>query len=308
MTYGSRISSIPGYATIYDTLKILAKQEIERVSALGHQEGVWLKIVMDNVQHYLRQRDLRIGRENRLIMGTAATVVEAEDFHPDAYDLDDKLARVQRSERRNLTPSKLLSLLDGGHLLEVTSLQWLRTLVWTVPRLAIYKGKVSELYRGSKVKSVLIPSTRKTKVHTLATNGQNESITTELKAGVLDFLKQIGQTSEDHIRKIFLIGGDGLTYEKLLHLKRVLQMHDGPFENFEILQPYLESWHTQWTDLIRIFQTHWGDLTSKDPSSLANASNKIGRKPPPNLKKVDYYPGAHLVYLDLDARMLDCWR
>lgn len=70
----------------------------------------------------------------------------------------------------------------------------------------------------------------------------------------------------------------------------------------------LEWWHTEWTDLSWIFESHWGDLSAQDPSSLGHSAAKIGRKKPSNLKKVDFYTSSDLAFLVLDVHMLDCWR
>jgi hypothetical protein len=47
---------------------------------------------------------------------------------------------------------------------------------------------------------------------------------------------------------------------------------------------------------------------SEDPSTLGHSACKIGHNTPPNLKKVDYYPSAVLLYLVLEVRQLDYWR
>ena len=94
----------------------------------------------------------------------------------------------------------------------------------------------------------------------------------------------------------------------MLMLKEFLQLEDNEFESLEIMEPMLEWWHTLWTDLSRLYGTHWGDDLSNDPSTLGHSAAKIGRKKPSNLKKVDYYPSSQLAYLVLDVRMLDCWR
>ncbi|CAL1715105.1 unnamed protein product [Somion occarium] len=67
-------------------------------------------------------------------------------------------------------------------------------------------------------------------------------------------------------------------------------------------------WHTGWTDLNQLIESHWGKLSSRDPSTLAHNAARIKRPTPSNLKKVDYNSGIDLVYLILDARMLDCWQ
>ena len=71
----------------------------------------------------------------------------------------------------------------------------------------------------------------------------------DLKDGLVDFLGQMGQTLGDYQQCIILVGGDGLTFEQMGNLKHMVQTQDGPFETFKILQPYLQLWHMEWTDL-----------------------------------------------------------
>jgi hypothetical protein len=147
-------------------------------------------------------------------------------------------------------------------------------------------------------------------VHPLACNGRKETIPTDLKEGMLDFFQQIGQTPESYLKCKLPIGGDGLTYAMLLQLQNFLQYSKDPFKSFEIMEPQLQVWHTKWTDVIRIFQTHWGRTTGKqtNPASLGFNAPKIGRPAPSNMKKVEFYPGTQLLYLVLDAKILDLWR
>jgi hypothetical protein len=91
-------------------------------------------------------------------------------------------------------------------------------------------------------------------------------------------------------------------------LKAYLHFHKHEFESFRIVEPFLEAWHTEWTFLCDINETFWAPDGSEDPSTLGYSSCKIGQDPPTNLKKVDYYPNCELVYLILDARIIDCWR
>jgi hypothetical protein len=70
------------------------------------------------------------------------------------------------------------------------------------------------------------------------------------------------------------------------------------------MKPMLEWWHTEWTNLSRIFEAHWEDPLSNDPSTLGHSTSKIGQKKPANLKKVDFYSSTDLAYLSLT---LECW-
>ncbi|KAJ7620923.1 hypothetical protein B0H17DRAFT_1151872, partial [Mycena rosella] len=127
--------------------------------------------------------------------------------------------------------------------------------------------------RLSATAKIMMPSGQAI-VHPLACSGKKQTITTELKDGMLDFFQQIGQTPD-------------------AYLKRKLPV-----------------WHTKWKDVIRIFQTHWGRTTGKNtnPASLGFSAARIGRSAPANMKKVEFYTGTQLLYLVLDAKLLDIWR
>lgn len=304
----SRIGSTSAYSTVYSTLRRLSDHEARATEALGRDPDSWPILCLDNVQSYSKRRDLRMGRVNQMRIGTAATMMEAEDFLPAAMDVDDRRARIAENKRKDITVPLLLALVDNTHADMLGALQWLRVLVNYVPELSGYKAKVSELYRTKGAKKQINPH-RKTKVHPLATNAKNEAKTTELKDALLDFLGQMGQHDHDYLRKLILAGGDGLTYEKLLQLQRYMQFHGDAFQSLELLVPILELWHLEWTDLSRIYEIHWGNyLSADDPGTLRNSAAEIGRKEPANLTKVDYYPYMQLAYLILDIRMLDCWR
>jgi hypothetical protein len=68
-------------------------------------------IIFDNVQHFMRQRDIRIGLENRMIIGIACTFFE---FTVDlmALDILDKRERIANSTRAQITVEELLQMID----------------------------------------------------------------------------------------------------------------------------------------------------------------------------------------------------
>ena len=51
------------------------------------------KLIFDNVQNHLQQRDARIGRENVLNIGISATYIEIEGI--DRVHFDDKRRRLK---------------------------------------------------------------------------------------------------------------------------------------------------------------------------------------------------------------------
>ncbi|KXN86688.1 hypothetical protein AN958_09775 [Leucoagaricus sp. SymC.cos] len=165
--------------------------------------------------------------------------------------------------------------------------------------------KVMQAFREN---SKLPLTVKPTKVHPLATSSKNETVTTELKDGLVNFLLQLGQKDGDYHECILLASGDGLTFQKMLELTRYLQFHNDAFQSFEVLEPTLSTWHTEWTALSCLYETHWNNILSPDPSSIGHNAAKIKHPAPSNLKKVDYSNGTSLLHLILDVRILDCWR
>ncbi len=291
--HNSRIGFMPAYATVYRTLNQLAQQEAETVRAYGKNPMNVGCIWFDNVQNYHLQRDARIGRVNALRIGTAATYVETPDTPITALDLDDKQQRLACNERASPTVPILIGLVDQRHRETVGILHWLRVLVNHIPELDEYKESVSLWFRtrGAKQRLPAKPAV----VHPLATSGKNETITTELKDGLVDFLEQCGQSPGDYHRRLILCGGDGLTFKKMVQLKHYLRFHPDPFERLAIMQPVLAPWHTVWTDTSRVIESHWGSYLSPDPSTLGHNAAKLGRHAPANLRKVDFDSGSELV-------------
>ncbi|KAI0745745.1 hypothetical protein C8Q76DRAFT_604373 [Earliella scabrosa] len=305
-SYHSRIGTMPAYTTVYRTLEGLAKQEAEVVRAHGMDPSLVRFYLGDNVQNFLLQRDPALGRVNAMNIGIAATYIEAPDCPAKALDFDDKQRRLAENARSSLTVTQLLGFIDQRHVETVGILLLLRILVNTIPELAIYQSEVSLRYRTRGKKLPLKEEC--SKVHPLATSGKNETVTTELKDALVDFLQQGGQEPERYNRQLVLFCGDGLTFEKIVLLKHYLRFHDDPFKSFAIIEPILAPWHTVWTDIGRIFETYWGSFLSNDPSTLAYSAAKIHRHAPSNLSKPDFEKAMELLSTVHDARTLDCFR
>ena len=303
----SRVASTVSYGAVRHCLEELSEQESKLIIERARDVRRGGVVVMDNVQNYLIQRDMRIGRTHAMNIGLAATYVEVEGIHPNALDLTDKMARLATSNRANLTVTQLLGYLDQKHDDTVLSLHWLLALINYIPCLSHLRKDVLDAFRtrAAKLRLPVQPSS----VHPLATSSKNETVTKDLRDALFDFMEQIGQTPEDYQQRLILAGGDGMTFEKIMQVKKYLQFHSDNYQSLRLLEPVLAIWHTLWTDVSRIFESHWGKSNlSSDPSTLAHSAAKIGRVAPPNLKKVDYYPYSELAYLILDIRMLDCWR
>ncbi|TCD64683.1 hypothetical protein EIP91_003797 [Steccherinum ochraceum] len=315
--YSSRIGFSQNWSTVLALLKRLSKVDAELVRGLGSDLVTWLFITLDNVQRQSKPWEERIGREATMMIGVASMAIEAIDFDPRAYDLDDHLRRVRESRREDLTADSFLSFVDWEHVERVGALQWLQALVNYVPELALYKSEVSRLFRTTNSDTecygagkLPLPPTHKTKIHPLATIGKDEAKNPELRDAVADILEQVGQTHDKHVRRLVPFGGDGLTFEKLVTMKNYLQFQSNTnaYDTLQIVWPFLEAFHTGWAFVSHVYETHWGDKLTRDPARLGHSSTKINRKPPTNLKKVDYYPAVSTLTVVLQAHRLDCWR
>ncbi|KAJ7148144.1 hypothetical protein C8R43DRAFT_952750 [Mycena crocata] len=299
----SRLGNMPSVNTIKAALKGFSQQKAVVIRTRGrdititrHADGritINAKVlIFDNVQHFLRQRELRIGRENSMIIGNFGCFFEVE-MELAALDPLDKRQQIITSRRLQITVDDLFGMIDQPHLKQIGVLQYLEALTNYIPETSIYKKDIYSLYRSlAKLQAVV----EKMKVHTLASSGKNEVSIAELKDTFLDFLNQMGMTEDDYDFLLWFGGGDGMSFANMHILKKA----SSSFVPYQV-------WHLTWTYLCRISETHWGSPLNNNPVTLGHSTKKIGRAPPPNLKKVDYYPTAQFLALVHDMRMLDCW-
>ncbi|THU76848.1 hypothetical protein K435DRAFT_824491 [Dendrothele bispora CBS 962.96] len=306
-SHESRNGSSTSYHATTDSLVKYAEHSAGIVRHIGRSTVRVLLLRLDNIQKQKRVRDQRMGRENHMLIGTAGTACEGEGYEEGILDIDQKTEWISKGLRRELTFTKLWYMVDHSYVNEAMPIHWLEILIEFVPELeAAYATEVQTLYTTHSIKQQVPP--RVTKIFPLSTNGYNETSTTEMKKALEDFLKQLGQTQESYNRRLILTGGDGLTYERMVQLKNYLQFQSNAYERMDIVEPFLEIWHTVWTFLSRIYEAHWVGLRSRDPSSLGYGATVLKRKAPGNVSKVDYYPYADLLNTQLSARILDIWR
>ncbi|KAF5384343.1 hypothetical protein D9615_003177 [Tricholomella constricta] len=301
----SRLGHSVAYQTMIEGLKTLAadqRKELRGMIANG-RHGLQ---VSDNIQAYAPVRGARIGRESRMVKGLAATVVIMEDVVPGAFDLGELLRRQALQERRNLSPELIFDDIDWTHQDHVREVEFIRPLIHCMPALSIYREDL-KVYASEKLCIFPLPKTRHTKIFPLATNGYDEMHIQEMKQAVLDFTDQMGIDAGNLNGRCIVTSGDGKTFEQLLKLRRHMVAEDGDFESFRWIIPLLELWHTKWTDLSRTVRGHWGEGHADDLSTLACLAKLAGCPTPSNLRKVEFYDGAHLIELSLDAHILNCW-
>ncbi|KAJ7789652.1 hypothetical protein B0H14DRAFT_3573085 [Mycena olivaceomarginata] len=244
---------MPSYSTIYRTLDGLSTDEAAITSNHGRDPTKAGFLLFDNVQNLARVRDLRIGRENHMNVGMSGLWVEAgRAVDVGVFDLNDKRRCIAQNLRSRLSVNQLLGFIDTEDAETTGYLQWLEVLVRCIKPLMHLKKEVAARYRAT---AKLVIPLEKSVVHPLSASGKKETIPSELKDGLLDFLAQVGQVPTDYTPRKLIVGGDGLSYAMVHQLQTYLQFHKDPFKSFEILEPQLQ-----------------------------------------------------LLYLVLDARMLDCWR
>jgi lambda repressor-like predicted transcriptional regulator len=64
----------------------------------------------------------------------------------------------------------------------------------------------------------------------------------------------------------------------------------------------------EWTDKSHTIQASFGPRGTSDPLTLAAIAKEANLKALVNLLQVDFYKGAHLIELALDAYILDIWQ
>jgi hypothetical protein len=288
-------------------LKRLSRQQREHIRDHAQSGNEFYRLVVDNVQAWYNARDMRIGATSRMRTGTAGTAILMEDYPEGAFKLDELMRRVKLIQRKHFTAEILLDDIDQDHLNLIASLHWIKILVRYVPELSKHQEYVSTLFR-TRAKKHVAPNRKKT-IIPLGTNSENEATVKGMEGAVKDFVcKQMGMMEKELDNTVFPVSGDGMTFDRLNKLKRNSVFHPGRFLTYQWLVPMLELWHTKWTDLSRVSETHWGPTSTKDPSTLWHSASAINRKTPANLKKVDFYPTAATIDVVLKARVLDCWR
>ncbi|KAJ7784967.1 hypothetical protein DFH07DRAFT_726168 [Mycena maculata] len=267
------------------------------------------QIVLDNVQQYCRQRDHRLGRQDVLKVGTAATAILLEDCAPGAFDLQDHLDRVMKQERRQLTIDSLWEDIDWAYIHELTALLWVRVLVHFIPQLAHLRKEVAANFSSDAMTKHRLPTGRITVMQPFGTNTEHSTETQGMFRALLDFMGQMGLDEKSLKNLIFMPRGDGASVAAIWRIKKYLCTHPEHYKAFRnVVPPGPEIFHTRWTELNAISANSYGPASSADPSVLSKSATAAGAKRPSNLKKVDFFPTSRSMKLFFEARVLDCWR
>ncbi|KAJ7737519.1 hypothetical protein B0H16DRAFT_1325909 [Mycena metata] len=293
-----------------DSLTDASMAKLRASVAEGIKNGtMYWQLVLDNVQEFCRQRDHRLGRQDVLKVGTAATAILLEDCAPGAFNLQDHVDRVMLQERRNMTIQSLHADIDWAYIQELTALHWVRILVYFIPQLAYLRPIVNAAFNLPRMRKHQLPKDRVTVMQPVGTNGEHSTETQGMMRALLDFLQQMGLDEEAMKGLIFMPRGDGASIAAIWRIKKFLAAHPEHYKAFRhVVPPGPEIWHTRWTKLNAISSNAYGPASATDPSSLSKSATAAGAKRPSNLKKVDFFPTSRSMILFFEARVLDCWR
>jgi len=86
-------------------------------------------IVLDNIQVYVRHRDICIGTHNEMLVGTGATAIQMEDCPDGAFALQPVLEALRSGRCREVTVEAVVKTVDLDHAKIVGTMHWLDALV-----------------------------------------------------------------------------------------------------------------------------------------------------------------------------------
>ncbi|KAH6899406.1 hypothetical protein BKA70DRAFT_1437548 [Coprinopsis sp. MPI-PUGE-AT-0042] len=290
----SRVESRLGLAVASSTVRqalrsMSAQQQRDFGRYLAPRSGLHAWLVADNIQAWAKKRDHRIGTPSQLVSGMSATMIPMARLDPEAFNLKQLLDAQADGERDELTLDTILADIDWTHIKNVTTSQFLQTLIG----FRFNAARITKLERPKDFRSEVFP---------LATSSANEMKVQELKRAVEDFAGQIGIEERTVENQFWPFSGDRKTFDVLHRLRRFLSPEKGNFSSLRWMVPMLEIWHTKWTYLSWVIRASWG--VRSDPSSLACLASIAECPTPSNLRKVEFHDGQQMVN---DGHVLNCW-
>jgi hypothetical protein len=145
---------MPVVNTIKDALKGFLDQKAIIIRTHGCDTTVYtdndhnmtnaILLIFDNVQHFHKQRDLCIGRDNSMIIGITVTYIELQ-IQAAPCDIADKRRRITQNKRKDMTVDQILDLIDQLHLKTIGILQWLEALTKNIPSTKLKSTSASKL-------------------------------------------------------------------------------------------------------------------------------------------------------------------
>ncbi|KAJ7693464.1 hypothetical protein B0H14DRAFT_3661883 [Mycena olivaceomarginata] len=202
--------------------------------------------------NFHKVRDLRIGRETVMNVGMSGLYFEAPDINVEVFDLTEKRILIAQDLRKNITVESLLGYLDQTDADYTGTLQVLDVLARCIPSLKFLRSEIA--MRLAATAKITAPAGRAI-VHPLACSGKKADHSNRIKGWNARF------SSADWADATELLKAKASSWRRRLYL----------CDAFAAAAQHAV-WHTKWTDVNRIFQTHWGRTSGKN-----NQSCLIGR-------------------------------
>ncbi|KAI4521076.1 hypothetical protein K525DRAFT_202170 [Schizophyllum commune Loenen D] len=294
----SRIGLSVAYSTTLRHLHALAADSARTLVAYGKDvENFQPKflILFDNVNKMMRAWQSTILRQDRMLNGTAATLVRLEAVPPGCLDRQRLLSYAAQHPRTDLTVDKLYDRLDHSRIRDlgigVILMHWLKHIPVLARR---FQASLDTHYASSLVVHQLQP--RKTVVQTMCTTDLEEGTVAGMLKVVDNLVnKQLGCDLRWLQRNMLIICGDLLSVDRLRKVKVILHKWDNAV-NYGFILPFAQLFHLKWAWQKSIFSMHWWrDAFSDDKAQgLTKDINLLGRGKF-NHEKCDFYPAHHIL-------------
>lgn len=300
-----RVGLSVSYNTVLHALRQLSQHSIQSTKCVAAK--FQFLIIFDNINRQRKFWAPSLGQQDRLMSGTAATLVELMECAQGAFDPKPVLEAQKKQLRLALTPEILYDRIDQTHLSSVMAIHCLNYLVSHCPSLLDLSEFVTHELRVTYAIHRM-PDNARTKTHPLSSSSINEGSAAGCRDVLNDILLRQLKLPEKLVDSILIIiGGDLGTIEKIRALKTLESSCPHGYPKFSWVIPLVQLWHMGWADLARIINNYWGKPASSDPSSLWYNCGLLGRKVKPGARP-EYYLALALVFDTLEADVLDCWR
>jgi hypothetical protein len=301
----ARIGLSVSYTTVLHTLLQLSKHSVASTRLIAAK--LQFLIIFDNINRQRKFWAPSLGQQDRIMSGTASTLVELIECSPSAFDPKPVVEAQNKRLRLALTHDILYDRIDQAHLSSVMALHCLNFLVSRCPSLFHLSSFVTSQLRTTFAIHRM-PNNTKTKTHPLSSSSINEGSAAGCRDVLNDILLHQLKLPQKLVNSILIIvGGDLGTIEKIRALKALESSCPHGYPRFAWVIPLVQLWHMGWADLARIINNYWGRPASSGPSSLWYNCGLLGRKVKPGARP-EYYPALGLVFDTLEADVLDCWR
>lgn len=305
----SRIGMTIAYSSVLIALKSLAVDRDMRLRAWGAMVQIGAPtflLLFNNVNKMKCAWQARIGHEDEVKSGTAATLIKLEDIPDSAMLAAPVLENLKKKVRNDLTVEMLRDDINWPHIEGVGAATVLRIWIKHIPGLKKFQPSVMHLFLETYSKHLL--RLRKSEIHPMRTTNIKESTTTGVASVLMNLvLGQLGVVVSWLNGYLVMVCGDQLSIDRLRKIKLYTAKTDTPYDRHDWVLPIIQLWHMKWALQKCIFRLHWADKVGKTIFGLRHDAELFSRGKF-NPVKCDFYPAHHILKDQFDALVLDALR